>query len=148
LDTKYCTTIFFYPRTNKKIENFNSLIGNIFTKLLINKSTKLWNLYLDTAIFAVQIRQYINTEYSFYYLVYRIYFCISDNNNSVVFSPIADRTEKLEILLNIQIKINKLLFNYTIRMNCIYNSLVTKISFQKNIWVLIQNKNRKKFKYK
>lgn len=55
LDTKYYTTIFFHPQINRKIENFNSLIGNILTKLLMNKSIKLWDLYLDIAIFAAQI---------------------------------------------------------------------------------------------
>src|SRR5216110_3253557 len=40
-------------------------------KLLLNKPTKLWDLYLDQALFACRIRTHATTKTSPFYLVYR-----------------------------------------------------------------------------
>ena len=45
----------YHSRTNGKVESLNGLLGGILTKLLLGKSTKLWDLYLDKAIFAYHI---------------------------------------------------------------------------------------------
>ena len=55
IDIKYRITIFYYSRINKKVKNLNNLINSILIKLLINKSIKLWDLYLDTIIFIVRV---------------------------------------------------------------------------------------------
>jgi hypothetical protein len=36
LTTKYRITIFYYPRINKRVENFNSFLSNILIKIFIN----------------------------------------------------------------------------------------------------------------
>ena len=39
-------------------------------KILLNKPTKLWDLYLDQAIFACRIRTHATTKTSPFYLLY------------------------------------------------------------------------------
>ena len=40
LKTRYWLTTPYYPRTNRKVENLNGLLGRILTKYLIGKLTK------------------------------------------------------------------------------------------------------------
>jgi len=60
----------YHPRTNGKVEALNGLIGSMLTKLLLGKSTKLWDLYLDQALFACRVRTHSTTKTSPFYLVY------------------------------------------------------------------------------
>ena len=52
----------YHPRTNGKIERLNGIIGTMLGKMLLNKPTKLWDLYLDQALFACRISftQFVN----------------------------------------------------------------------------------------
>src|SRR5947207_3348908 len=36
----------YHPRTNGKVERLNGVIGTMLGKMLLNKPTKLWDLYL------------------------------------------------------------------------------------------------------
>ena len=44
----------YHPRTNGKVERSNGIIGAMLENFLLNKPTKLWDLYLDQAIFVVR----------------------------------------------------------------------------------------------
>jgi hypothetical protein len=57
----------YHPRTNGKVESLNGLIGSMIIKYLLGKPTKLWDLYLDQALFACN---HSTTHASPYYLVY------------------------------------------------------------------------------
>ena len=60
----------YHPRTNGKVERLNGIIGTMLGKLLLNKPTKPWDLYLDQAVFACRIRTHSTTKTSPFYLVY------------------------------------------------------------------------------
>jgi Integrase zinc binding domain len=45
----------YHPCMNGKVERLNGIIGNMLGKMLLNKLTKLWDLYLDQAVFACHI---------------------------------------------------------------------------------------------
>lgn len=70
LNLKHRGTTSFHPRTNGKVESFNGVVGHMLTKYLIGKSRKLWDRYLDQALFAARIRTHTTTRYSPFYLVY------------------------------------------------------------------------------
>jgi hypothetical protein len=70
IKTKHKGTSPFHPRTNGKVESLNGLIGNMLTKYLFGKPTRLWDIYLDQALFACRIRTQATTKMSPFYLVY------------------------------------------------------------------------------
>lgn len=41
INTKHRTTTLYYPQTNGKVENLNSLLGRILIKYYINKPTRI-----------------------------------------------------------------------------------------------------------
>jgi hypothetical protein len=60
----------YHPRTNGKVERLNGIIGSMLGKMLLNKPTKLCDLYLDQALFAYRIRMHSTTKTSPFYLLY------------------------------------------------------------------------------
>src|SRR5947207_14774977 len=60
----------YHPRTNSKMKRLNGIIDAMLGKLLLNKSMKLWDLYLDQAVFACRIRTHSTTKTSPFYLLY------------------------------------------------------------------------------
>src|SRR6266516_5697185 len=55
---------------NGKVEHLNGILEDMISKLLFGKHTKLWDLYLDQALFACRIRTHATTKTSPFYLVY------------------------------------------------------------------------------
>ena len=70
IQIKHKGTSPYHPRTNGKVESLNGLLGNILTKYLLGKPTKLWDQYLDQALFACRVRTHSTTQTSPFYLVY------------------------------------------------------------------------------
>src|SRR5436305_5645118 len=60
----------YHPRINGKVERLNGIIGTMLEKMLLNQHTKLWNLYLDQAVFACRIRTHSTMKTSPFYLLY------------------------------------------------------------------------------
>ena len=46
----------YHPRTNGKVERLNGIIAGMLGKLLLGKPTRLWDLYLDQALFTCRVR--------------------------------------------------------------------------------------------
>src|SRR5579871_4231334 len=60
----------FHPWMNGKVERLNGIIENILSKLLLGKPMKMWDLYLDAALFACRVRTSTTTKTSPFYLLY------------------------------------------------------------------------------
>lgn len=59
-----------YSQASRKIENLNGILGDMLTKYLTSKLTKLWDKYLPQALFATKIRTHSISKYSLYDLLY------------------------------------------------------------------------------
>jgi transposase InsO family protein len=55
IGTNHKGTSPYHPRTNGKVERLNGILEGILSKLLFQKPTKLWDQYLDAALFACRI---------------------------------------------------------------------------------------------
>ncbi|TMC16709.1 MAG: DDE-type integrase/transposase/recombinase, partial [Chloroflexi bacterium] len=90
----------YHPRTNGKVERLNGIIGNMLGKLLFNKPTKLWDLYLDQALFACRVRTHTTTKTSPFYLLYgRQPHLLGDYNIALsAEAPAADHEERFKPL--------------------------------------------------
>ena len=51
--------------------------------MFINKSTILWNQYLQQTTFFVRVRIHATTEYSSYYLIFGRHLKLSSDNNQL-----------------------------------------------------------------
>src|ERR1700694_61213 len=59
----------YHPRTNGKVESLNGLLGRMLSRFLWGKPTKLWDLYLDQALFACRVHTHATTKLSPFSLV-------------------------------------------------------------------------------
>ena len=96
--TQHKGTSPYHPRTNGKVESLNGLLGRMLTKYLLGKPTKLWDLYLDQALFACRVRTHSTTETSPYYLVYGKHpRLVGDENYAYdANAPAADHDSRIE----------------------------------------------------
>ena len=60
----------YHPWMNDKMERLNGIIDTMLGKLLLNKSMKFWDLYLNQAAFVYRTRTYSKTKTSPFYLLY------------------------------------------------------------------------------
>ena len=70
IHTVHKGTSLYHPRTNGKVERLNGILEDMISKLLFGKPTKLWDLYLDQALFACRVRTHSTMKTSPFYLVY------------------------------------------------------------------------------
>ena len=101
IETLHRGTSPYHPRTNGKVERLNGIIGGMLGKMLLNKPTKLWDLYLDQAIFACRIRTHSTTKTSPFYLLYGKHPHLFGDDNTALptdsnTAPYEERLEQLQ----------------------------------------------------
>ena len=146
LKARHRTTTPYHPRTNRKVENFNGLIGRILTKYLIGKPTRLWDEFLTKAVFAARVREHTITRKSPYFLVYGVHPRIVADGSDLLDEPSeTDRDEQIQNLADVRSKANELLLIHAIKKQKVRDAAVTKTSFKPDDWVLVRNEAKKKF---
>ncbi len=60
----------YYLRINEKMKRLNDILEDMISKLLFEKSIKLWDLYLDQALFTYQIHINQIIKILLFYLLY------------------------------------------------------------------------------
>ena len=90
----------YHPHINGKIECLNDIIDNMLDKLLLDKSTKLWDLYLDHILFACRVHIHTTIKQSPFYLLYDQYPHLFSDVNKILSSEAipADHEERLHLM--------------------------------------------------
>lgn len=92
----------YHPRTSEKVESLNGLIGSMLTKYLFGKPTRLWDLYLDQALFAYRIRTQATTKTSHYYLGYgQRLRLVGGNNYPLLGAPVENCRSRIELVRSV-----------------------------------------------
>ena len=140
----------YHPRTNGKVERLNGIIGTMLGKMLMNKPTKLWDLYLDQAVFACRIRTHSTTKTSLFYLLYgRQPHLLGDSNAALpVDAEIASEEERLELLQSARKEAAIATYERAMQDKTAQDKLVKPHKLKIGQWVLVRHENPQKFEAK
>lgn len=150
LATKHRVTTPYHPRTNGMVENFNGLLGNILTKMLVNQPTILWDQYLMQATFSIRIRIHSSKGKSPYSLLFgRDPRLPSDDNQLRPLEYSGDviqaNLERIEKMQHARMVANKKLVEKAVKARQLREDSVKLASFRKGDWVLVRAEARQKF---
>ena len=140
----------FHSRTNGKIESVNGLIRSMLIKYLFGKPTRLWDQYLDQAIFACRVRTHATTHTSRYYLVYgqqpRL---VRDANYPLNASaPPEDYISRRQLIQSARQEAARLTYEKALRAKEARNETVQPHNLDVGEWVLVRHENPQKFESK
>ena len=140
----------YHPRTNGKVERLNGIIGTMLGKMLLNKPTKLWDLYLDQAVFACRIRTHSTMKTSPFYLVYgRHPHLLGDRNAMLpVESESAPYEERLKLLQSARKEAVIATHERALKDKSVRDQLVKPHKLEEGEWVLVRHENPQKFEAK
>jgi len=140
----------YHPRTNGKVERLNGIIGGMLGKMLLNKPTKLWDLYIDQAIFACRIRTHTTTKISPFYLLYgQQPHLLGDPNAALPIDPeITSHEERLEILQSTRKQAAIATYERAIKDKNQRDDLVVPHKLEEGQWVLVRHERPQKFEAK
>ena len=119
-------------------------------KYLLRKSMKLWNLYLNQALFAYRIHTHAITHTSSYYLVYEQHPRLLRNDNhflNVDISP-QDYHACIEAMQSARQEASWVIYKWALRMKIARNALVQSHKLAENEWMLIRHEDSQKFESK
>lgn len=149
LNARHRTTTPYHPRTNGKVENLNGTLGQMLTKYLMDKPTRLWDEYLSQALFAARVRLHAVTKKSPFYLLYGVHPRIpADDNEPKGTDEIQDPEERIGQVNHARMLANELLLNRALKTKKIRDAKVVQTRFEKGDWVLIRNEGPEKFQSK
>jgi RNase H-like domain found in reverse transcriptase/Reverse transcriptase (RNA-dependent DNA polymerase)/Integrase zinc binding domain len=140
----------YHPRTNGKVERLNGIIGTMLGKMLLNKPTKLWDLYLDQAIFACRIRTHATTKTSPFYLLYgRQPHLLGDPNEALsIDTEAAPYDERLRLLMSSRKEATIATYERALKEAGSRDELVKLHKLKEGEWVLVRHENPQKFEAK
>jgi hypothetical protein len=140
----------YHPRTNGKVESLNGLLGNMLTKYLLGKPTRLWDQYLDQALFACRVRTHSTTHTSPFYLVYGNHpRLVGDDNHPLdVDVPPREYRSRLENVQSARQEANRNTYETALQQKQRRDDLVQPHKLEVGDWVLVRHENPKKFESK
>ena len=140
----------YHPRTNSKMKRLNGIIDAMLGKLLLNKSMKLWDLYLDQAVFACRIRTHSTTKTSSFYLLYDKHPHLLSDINMILSSDaeMASHEERFKLLQFARKKTAIATYERVFKDKNARDKLVQSHKFIEGQWVLVRHENPQKFESK
>jgi hypothetical protein len=119
-------------------------------KLLLNKPTKLWDLYLNQAVFACRIRTHTTTKTSPFYLLYgRHPHLLGDTNITLPSDAnVAPHEERFKLLQSARKEAAIATYDRAFKDKNARDELVQPHKFQEGQWVLVRHENPQKFESK
>jgi RNase H-like domain found in reverse transcriptase/Reverse transcriptase (RNA-dependent DNA polymerase)/Integrase zinc binding domain/Retroviral aspartyl protease len=140
----------YHPHTNGKVESLNGLIGGILTKLLLGKSTKLWDLYLEQALFACRVRTHATTKTSPFYLVYGKHPRLLGDTNAPMAddTPISDPEMRIRTVSTARQEAAWAMYEWAVQSKALRDELVQEHELSEGEWVLVWHENPQKFESK
>jgi len=119
-------------------------------KLLLNKPTKLWDLYLNQAVFACRIRTHTTTKTSPFYLLYgRHPHLLGDTNIALPGdAEVAPHDERFKLLQSARREAAIVTYERAFKDKTARDELVQPHKFQEGQWVLVRHENPQKFESK
>jgi hypothetical protein len=140
----------YHPRTNGKVERLNGIIGTMLGKLLLNKPTKLWDVYLDQALFACRIGTHTTTKTSSFYLLYGRHRHLFGERNIALPSDAetSPHDERFKLLQLVTKEAVLATYERAFRGKNIRDATVQPHKFQEGQWVLVRHEKLMKFESK
>lgn len=140
----------YHPRTNGKVECLNGILGSMLGKMLLNKPTKLWDLYVDQAIFACRIRTHTTTKTSPFFLLYgRQPHLLGDVNVALpIDADTVIHDERLKILESARKEAAFATYERAMKDKDARDDLVKPHTLEEGEWVLVRHERPLKFESK
>jgi hypothetical protein len=140
----------YHPRTNGKVERLNGIVGTMLGKMLLNKPTKLWDLYLDQALFACRIRTHSTTKTSPFYLLYGQHPHLLGDDNVTLPRDAESRVpdERLKLVQSARMEAAMATHERALKDKTTRDHLVKPHELREGDWVLVRHENPQKFEAK
>jgi transposase InsO family protein len=140
----------YHPRTNGKVESLNGTLGRMITKLLLGKSTKLWDMYLDQALFACRVRTHATTKTSPFYLVYGKHPRLLGDANVPMAADarIEDHEARIQSVYTARQEATRATYERALQAKGLQDELVQEHDLSEGEWVLVRHENPQKFESK
>ena len=140
----------YHPRTNGKVERLNGIVGGMLSKYMLGKPLRIWDLYLDQALFACRVRTSRTTKTSPFYLVYgqqpRL---IGDPMSALPNDATPEGHEKrLQLVQSARAQAAIAAYEDAVRSKATRDAVVKPHDLDEGQWVLVRHENPKKFESK
>ena len=113
----------------------------MLTKYLLGKPTRMWDLYLDQALFACRVRTHATTETSPYYLVYGKHpRLIGDDNYALdINAPTADPHSRIEAVQSARQQASRVTYERALREKTLRDEKAQLHRLDVGQWVLVRH---------
>ena len=140
----------YHPRTNGKVERLNGIVGGMLSKYMLGKPLKIWDLYLDQALFACRVRTSRTAKTSPFYLVYgQQPQLVGDPTSALPNDATPEGHEKrLQLVQSARTQAAIAAYEEAVKSKATRDALVKPHDLDEGQWVLVRHESPKKFESK